>query len=384
MQPVTKTASSSDLEMAEAGIIEIPVQERIKKTEKTDDDPDADPEEELGEDGKPKVKPGDDPDADPEKKKNTKAKTGDDPEPEDDIEDEKLLKALNKKSGKNFKTLDEYYKAQEPAPSPKILTADEQKEADEQKKQDALKFGLEKNLFKKKDYDNYLIFNNRSKEDVVKDEFAAELRKEDADISDEDIEEQFKTTYHLFDDEKSIKYKKGMQQIEALYDKIKTEKFGAIVDVESVYEGVQKNIEHAKVFKTELDTTLSKMESKLSFDIDGEKINATLFTPEQAESIKANYLTSEMMQALLTEDGKINADALSEEIKKDFMYDNFNSIVAEAAKTLADRKVKAYQKSRKAANFSEDAIESDLPGGSSTKSASDLELEEAERDGIIR
>lgn len=386
------TVSSSDREMAEAGIIELEAPKR--KTAETDtgggEGGGGDPEnngggEGEGAEGKTKIKAGA---AAAEIPKNKEGEEGDDPENKDlkdkvvnfdDMSEEDIIKVLNKRTGKTFSSLTDLTKE----PESKILTAEEQEQENEKRQADALKFGLDNKLFAKKDYDQFQVFKTIPKVDVVMEAFVKEEMAADKELSKEDAEERFKELYHQFDDETSFKYKKGLQQIEQQYEQIKNARFKNIVNVEDVYKGVEKNMANAKVYHQKLTETFNSIDKNLSFEIDGEKINAPLFTDEQVEKVKKNYLTPEMMASVLAEDGSIDMESLATEIRKDFIYDNLDTIVTEAAKTLADVKVKAAMKARKGANFTEEAHESDLPIDRNQKSPSDIEMEKAKEEGVF-
>lgn len=326
--------------------------------------------EEMGEDNKPKLKAG--------------IVLGTDGKPvpnaaDDELSDEAVLKFLKKRNPK-INSLDDIKPAAEEEISP-----EEKAKKQEKRTQDAVQFAFQNNIFSKKEYDSFITFQNTPKLDVVKENFIAGLKAADADLSDTDAEERFKEVFHQYEDEDSWKYKFGMSEIDRQYDQILNTKFNKIVGVEDVFDQVNKNLTNAKAFRTKIDDIFTnKIEPTLEFEILGEKVKATLFDKALSDTVKGNYLTAEMMNSLLADDGSIDEAALILEIKKDYVFNNLNAIVAEAAKSLAEIEVKKNKKARIAANFNEDLVIDEVePGAGKAKSSSDKELEEAKRTGVI-
>jgi hypothetical protein len=374
----TNVLSDSDREMAEMGIIDLPDNTHPNNQGSNDDEDENFEEDENEEKGAgagqnnsntaPKTE---------EKKDETVVITAGE---EDDITEEALLKHLQKK-GIKVESLKDLNK---PA-AEKVLTAEEAAEATEKKKTDAIKFGFDKKLFSKKDYDAFQALTTANKADVVKDAFIASLKTENPDLDDSDALDTFNSVFHLYEDEESVKYKLGQKQIEQQFQDIVNSQFSNIVKVEELYDGVQKNLQRAEVFTGLVNTAFDKLPATQTIKVDKEDINITLYTPEQLKAAKENYLTAEMMHSVLTEDGTIDEAALLQEVEKDLFYENRFAILEEAAKTLADRKVTAHKIGRKAANFNEDHYENQ--GGSNrnpdAKSDSDRELEKAQDEGVI-
>lgn len=147
-----------------------------------------------------------------------------------ELSDTELLELLNKRNIK-VASLEEL--------KPKA-TDEEIKAAAEKRKNDVIAFGLKENKFKKEDYDN-LIKAESDKEKFLFSSFAAELKQQNPNISDDEIQNEWSvfTLSNLEDgDFKKNQRKKELNELAEL--KLKNQ-FSSIYNVEKEYSAYEQN-----------------------------------------------------------------------------------------------------------------------------------------------
>lgn len=159
-----------------------------------------------------------------------------------ELSDADLLALLNKRNIK-VASLEEL--------KPKA-TEEEIKAAAEKRKNDVVAFGLQNNKFKKEDYDN-LIKAESDKEKFLLNQFADELRKQNPNISDEEIQKEW-SVYTLSDfedgDFKKNQRKKELNELAEL--KLKNQ-FSSIYNVEKEYSAHEQNQNQNAAFKQKVE-----------------------------------------------------------------------------------------------------------------------------------
>jgi hypothetical protein len=315
------------------------------------------------------------------------AKKEEKPEPKkddvDELTDDLILKALKKKTGKEYKSLDELLnpKVEEP------LNEEQRKALAEEKKEKALKFCLDNKIFSKKDYDAYSSLLQADKVAAVKEEVFKEWKAADPALSDGDLEERFELKYGINEDKDTWLYTDGQARLDARFNKIVSGKYGKVIDMEIVFDTVQSNVNRAQVYKTQVDEVFEKeilADFEVVMDEKEEPFKAQLFTKEALAEIKESYLNQEMMNALMGDGQTINRESLIEEVKKDLVLKNLPIIIAQVAKSYADKKVNASRMARKGIK-PENEVEIGDGGEPAIESGglSDQLLEEASQNKVI-
>jgi hypothetical protein len=277
----------------------------------------------------------------------------------DELDDAKLLAALQKR-GIAATSLADLQKPAAPAAEP---TEEEKRAAAEQKRTKALKFGLDNRLFTQAEYEASIAFNSRKAEEVVKEDFSARLLKENPDLTQEDIDDLFEEKFFLSEPEGGAKHKLGQQELQEYYNRIKTGKYGKILDVEKVYEGYESNLSKAQSYATQIDqlfkeipaTLLAKINDKevpaFSFKIGPDNHQETIPSPIDLtllDAIKKDYLTEAHMTALIDQTGNIaDKKAVTEEILKDLFWRNKDKIMTEVATAYSDKKLSEDKRGRR-------------------------------------
>lgn len=222
---------------------------------------------------------------------------------ETEIEDEKLIKALQKK-GIVLKTIDDL----KIPPDPVKLA--EQKDADQ------LSYSLSKGLFSVKEHENYIREKNNPR-DLVFAAYYDEAKQEDPTATDEDIQAEFEEKYGCNANESTFKFKRGVQEIGLLADKILKDKYKNIFSATTSYAKYEADqtskrqrdatiLAKAPLYKKDVLSAIDKLKTiKLSVDADE---SYEVAVPETAlESLKQLFLepetaASQIMQGYTAED----------------------------------------------------------------------------------
>jgi hypothetical protein len=254
-------------------------------------------------------------------------------DPQDGEIDEKSLINFLKKKGIEVDSLDQL-KPKPADPSPEDLEKQR-----EQSRQAAIQFGITSNLFTQKEYDDYAKFTAKDKQDAVKEHFIEQYQQSHPDVDYDDAEDVYNEKFFLLEDEEGYKYKSGQQDIEQYYERITKEKYGKIVGIEELHKKVTEGISKFNSYKTQVEDILTtKIPADLTFSVEGQDIKIPLgLQAETLNSLKDTYLTQDMMSSLVDQSGQVNTELLVEEIQKDLFWANRNTLIAEVARTAADK-----------------------------------------------
>ena len=157
-----------------------------------------------------------------------------------------------------------------------LTEADLQKQA-EQRENAKLSYGLDKGLFNRKTHEQFIL-DRSNKKDLVFAQYYQDAKKEDPELSDEDIQAEYATRFGLDAEPGTRKYKRGEQEIDILGEIILRNKYANIYKLDSeydVHESTSKQQQEferkvklgAPVFKKDVDdifTDLKKVTIKVS------------------------------------------------------------------------------------------------------------------------
>jgi hypothetical protein len=224
--------------------------------------------------------------------------------------DEQLLEAISKRSGRKISSFDEL--------KPKPEEIDKEKLA-EKREADKLSFGLQKGLFNKKQFENFIA----DSKDPISLVYAAELqeaKKEDP-AWDEDKEREFKEEFDekfgLNLDQSSSKFKRGQKQLTIIADTILKSTYAPIYNLESEYgrhesetnqqaANKQKILETAPVYKKEVDEIVTGLAS-VDFPFGTDEKYTVPVPQEMRDSIKEilldkDFVTSQILNGYKKEE----------------------------------------------------------------------------------
>lgn len=206
--------------------------------------------------------------------------------PDAELDDEKLLAALNKK-GIAVGSLADLLPKPDPA-----------KEA-EKREVAKLSYSLGKGLFSLKEHENYIRERNNPR-DLVFAEFYQEAKKEDDTLSNEDIQAEFEEKYGINADPNSRKFKTGAREIGLLADTILKDRYKNIYAADStfsVYETQEKETQtrnravlaKAPAYRKDVDDIFAGFK-KIPISISDTESYEVEFTDEELAPLKALFL----------------------------------------------------------------------------------------------
>lgn len=225
----------------------------------------------------PDEKPAGGNDSDPDKDKDNKNNSsgqgdtnGDQEKPPTDkattdtIDDDVLLKELEKRGVKAASISDLL-------PKPDPVKEAERREAAK------LSYALSKGSITKKDYDQY-IKDTMSPQNVVYEQYYREQKQEDPNLTDEEIRTEFETRYNMDAEPGSRRFKRGVEEIGILADKILRSKWKNIYGIDQDFDQYETT-EREKVElqnKINIQGPLYKNDVESILSVDLKKIPITL------------------------------------------------------------------------------------------------------------
>lgn len=302
---------------------------------------------------------------------------------EDEIPEEKLLEALRKKTGRDFKSLSDLSEAAKPEP-----TAEEKLAAAQEHRSKAIEFGKTHKLFSQTEYDQYIRTTASTPLEIVKNDFTTKLRTQDPNITAEEASDAFEEVYHIHEDQDTWKYKEGQALLANQHEQLMRKNFGSIMDIEKVYDDVQKETVNAANYKNEITSLFDKsLPQKFEFTIGDETVSFPLNlsdtkTLDLVNGIKKGYLTMDMMKSSTGPDGKVDKEALLSQITQDLKAAVLEDMVKEVATAYSNARLTKAKMGRRGAaiDLSTETTDRDKPR--STLGIADQLMEEAKQLGM--
>lgn len=250
-----------------------------------------------------------------------------------EINDAAVLKYLQQK-GLSVNSLDDLNKP--------VTEADLAKQA-EDRESAKLTYGLNKGLFNRKTHEQYIL-DKSNKQQLVFAQFYQEAKKEDADLSDDDIQAEFASKYGLDAEEGTRKYKRGQQELDILSDIILKNKYQNIYKLDNDFDAYEKQtttqkefertiLAEAPVFKKHVDDVfgeLKKITTKFTDDesYDVEVLDDALNSLKEkfldkdyvAQQISKGYTKEEIKDIAFTALLRQNWPVIAQEIVKQALY----------------------------------------------------------------
>lgn len=261
---------------------------------------------------------------------------------EDEISDEIILKALNKKNGTKYKSLDELS-----APK-KELTKEEKEAAEATKKAKALEWALGTERIKREDYESSVVDRQKSDRQIALELFTNELREEDKDITTEEAEERFKDFFNEDAEEKSWRYKKSQKEIEKIAQEYRKGKYSSVDSIETDYESYMQSEQRQEGFGKQVKSVVESLPKELVFEIPyknasgtDEKMSVSYPVDESdIKALKKAFLGSaDMYEVLGADKNDIKDSVLSEEMVTFLRAKNLDKIIQKAATDFAEKRV---------------------------------------------
>lgn len=173
----------------------------------------------------------------------------------DDLTDDEVNALIEKRTGGKVKSLAELNK-----PEPK--TAAELELEKEQKKSDALSWGIENKKLTRDQYDAAIIGKSKTDREIALNLFTAEMQADDKDITLEEAEEMFNDAYHQ-DDPESKLYKVGQKEIAKLANNYRKENFGILDTVEADYDTFSQTQDQYKGYRNTVKEVAAELPTEM-------------------------------------------------------------------------------------------------------------------------
>lgn len=149
-----------------------------------------------------------------------------------EIDDEQVLAYLQKKKGLKIDSFD----ALKPTP-----TSEELKKEQEQRDAEKLSWALKNGKFKKQDFENY-ITDSKDPKNLIYNSYAAKVKKANPEITNDEIQDQFKERFGLDKDPESWQYQQGQEELNLMSTQLLNKQYGAILNLDSDYSTYEKGI----------------------------------------------------------------------------------------------------------------------------------------------
>jgi hypothetical protein len=206
-----------------------------------------------------------------------------------------------------------------------------------------LTYGLNKGLFNRKTHEQFIL-DKSNKQQLVFAQYYQDAKKEDAELTDEDIQSEFATKYGLDSEPDTRKYKRGQQEIDILSDIILKNKYQNIYKLDTEFDSYEKQtttqkeferklLVEAPVFKKHIDDVfgeLKKITTKFSDDesYDVEVLDDALNSLKEkfldkdyvTQQISKGYTKEEIKDIAFTALLRQNWPVIAQEIVKQALY----------------------------------------------------------------
>lgn len=225
-----------------------------------------------------------------------------------EINDDAVLRYLQQK-GVSVNSLEELNKP--------VTEADLAKQADDRESA-KLTYGLNKGLFNRKTHEQYIL-DKSNKQQLVFAQYYQDAKKEDPELTDEDIQAEFASKYGLDSEPNTRKFKRGQQEIDILSDIILKNKYQNIYKLDNEFDTYEKQtttqkeferrlLVEAPVFKKQVDDVFSELK-KITTKFSEDESYEVEVLDESLNALKEKFLDKNFVAQ------KISQGYTKEEIK---------------------------------------------------------------------
>jgi hypothetical protein len=225
-----------------------------------------------------------------------------------EINDDAVLKYLQQK-GLSVNSLEDLNKP--------VTEADLAKQADDRESA-KLTYGLNKGLFNRKTHEQYIL-DKSNKQQLVFAQYYQDAKKEDPELTDEDIQSEFAAKYGLDSEPNTRKFKRGQQEIDILSDIILKNKYQNIYKLDNEFDSYEKQtttqkeferklLTEAPIFKKQVDDVFSELK-KITTKFSEDESYEVEVLDESLNALKEKFLDKNFVAQ------KISQGYTKEEIK---------------------------------------------------------------------
>lgn len=250
----------------------------------------------------------------------------------DDINDDELIALANKRFGTSFASADDL--------KPKAKPSKEELEAAEEKlKTESFEWAIGTGRIKLDEYNKYVAEKDKNPREIALAVFGNELRQEGPKITDAEVEEIFKDTYHEDADTDTRLYTQGQKQIQKLANIYLKEISSKVEGYEDDFKGFQSVQSRFKDFGGQVKErfeTLSK-ENEISVSYKGaedkEETIKIPFSFDDADlaAVRKQFQAEEMFYAYGADKGAVDAKKLDAGIRHHLSARVFDKVLKQVA-----------------------------------------------------
>lgn len=256
----------------------------------------------------------------------------------DELSDEELLKITNKRFGTSYKSVDEI--------KPVVAKSKEEIEAENEKfKKDAFNWAVGSGRVKLDDYNKSISEKEKNSRDIALSIFGAQLRLEDAKITNEEIEETFIDTFHegQMDDNPRL-YKIGQNQIASMADGYRSQINSKVEGYEDDYKNVQqvqsRATNYGKQVKTLFEDLAAENNVEIEYEVTPGKTEKVLIPysldKTDMDSVRKQFLSDDMFLAYGADKDDVDVKKLQAGVEHHLNAKTFKKVLAQVAKKSAE------------------------------------------------
>src|SRR5574338_416448 len=252
-----------------------------------------------------------------------------------ELTEEQILAFLKKNKGIDVKSLEDFVPKVDP-----VVEA-------EQKENKKIAYAFEKGLISRREYDAY-VSDKANEQNVVYENYAADAKADDPDLTDEQIAESFAEEFSLSADPSSFKYKQGQKRLAIIANKLMSDKHSKVLLIDSEFskyessikqkeERLNKILSETPKYKSEVEAALTN-HSKVKISLGENDEYEVSLTENDYKTIKEAFLSKEQAEKMI--DAGYSKEELDMSIKMAIREANFDKIV----KQITDKKMENYAK----------------------------------------
>lgn len=280
----------------------------------------------------------------------------------DDLDNETIIKALEKKGISHIKSLDDLKPKENKEPE-----TEEQKREKERERQTKVRtWGMQNGKVTSTELDEYARESVLEKKELALKLYKAERMEELKGVpeeerpSDADIEEEFKEEFHQYAADDDRKRKRADKQIAAMADAYLDTRYGNIHNLEGEFNDHETSSQKKQAWKELVNDTITSIPEQLEIDVKDSNGNIEKYPFTVSAEVKKavqDYFGSEDSFKLLGQ-GKLGKEELLQAALGTIREREFLNIISEVANAKADKRYAGTAKGRRA--IPDDATGSNL------------------------
>ncbi len=270
-----------------------------------------------------------------------------------ELNDDLVRKYLEEKHGAKIESFDDL------KPRQKELTEEEKEQHRQAREAKKLTYGIEKGLFKKEEYDDY-VHASKSTADLVYNNYKEQALADDPELTEFDIQEEFQEKFGLNADKTSRKYKQGQKELDVLAEKLLHTKYSGIYKLDPEFSAYENEvnaeterkariISKAPQYKQDVESVANDLRKITHIikenDEDAEGFDADFeFSDEAINNAKKILLRADFSEAQIERGW--SKDTLKDILETALIRNNLPKILTQSARKFANAKLQAMRKDR--------------------------------------